>query len=108
VQQQIHRTFDALSDPTRLAIIERLKAGPATLTELGAPLDMTLPAVLKHVRILERNGLVVGRRVGRARQLRLRGAPLRNALRFLESYRAFWEGRLDSLGEYLKRTEPWE
>src|SRR5687767_2209653 len=77
------RTFTALADPTRLAIVERLRAGPATLTELGEPFDMTLAAVLKHVRVLESCGLVEGRRTGRTRHLRLRAAPLREAMDYL-------------------------
>jgi len=69
---------------------------------------MTLPAVLKHVRILEASGLIAGRRVGRERRLRLRGAAFRAAMTYLESYRVFWEGRLDSLGDYLDRVDPKE
>lgn len=84
-----------------MAIIERLRKGPATLTEVGAPLGMTLPAVLKHVRILEATGLVVGARTGRTRHLRLRAAPLREAMDYLSTYRAFWDGRLDALADYL-------
>jgi len=91
-----------------MAIVERLRAGPATLTEIGEPLDMTLPAVLKHVRILESCGIIAGRRVGRQRHLRLRGAALRAAVTYLESYRVFWEARLDSLEDYLKRVDPKE
>lgn len=108
VQAQLQRTFGALSDPTRLTIVERLRAGPATLTELGEPLDMTLPAVLKHVRVLESCGLVKGRRVGRTRHLRLRAGPLRAAFSYLETYRVFWEERLDSLEDYLDRVDPKE
>lgn len=91
-----------------MAIVERLREGPATLTQIGEPLDMTLPAVLKHVRILESSGIIAGRRAGRERHLRLRGAALRRAMTYLESYRVFWEERLDSLGDYLERVDPRE
>lgn len=103
---ELLRTFQALADPTRLSIVERLRNGPATLTELGAPLAMTLPAVLKHVRVLESTGLVEGRRVGRTRHLRLRAAPMRKAMDYLATYRAFWEGRLDALDDHLNRKHP--
>lgn len=105
MQATLPQTFAALADPTRLAIVERLRRGPATLTEVGAPLAMTLPAVLKHVRVLESCGLVEGQRTGRTRHLRLRAAPLRDAMDYLASYRRFWESRLDALGDYLDRTD---
>jgi DNA-binding transcriptional ArsR family regulator len=100
------QVFQALADPTRLAIVERLRNGPATLTEVGEPLDMTLPAVLKHVRILEACGLVEGTRTGRTRHLRLRAKPMRAAMDYLATYRVFWESRLDRLGDYLDRKSP--
>jgi DNA-binding transcriptional ArsR family regulator len=105
VAQQPQQVFQALADPTRLAIVERLRRGPATLTEVGAPLRMTLPAVLKHVRVLESCGLVEGTRTGRTRHLRLRAAPMRAAMDYLATYRAFWDSRLDSLGDYLDRQD---
>ncbi|MHB8633515.1 MAG: ArsR/SmtB family transcription factor [Thermoplasmatota archaeon] len=98
-------TFQALADPTRLAIVERLRRGPATLTEVGAPMGMSLPAVLKHVRILEASGLVVGHRTGRTRHLRLRAAPMRDAMRYLATYQQFWEDRLDALAVFLDKKE---
>jgi DNA-binding transcriptional ArsR family regulator len=99
------QVFQALADPTRLAIVERLRDGPATLTEVGEPLDMTLPAVLKHVRILEACGLVEGKRTGRTRHLRLRAKPMRAAMDYLATYRVFWDSRLDSLGDYLDHND---
>lgn len=100
------QTFQALADPTRLAIVERLRLGPATLTEVGEPLDMTLPAVLKHVRVLEASGIVEGVRTGRTRHLRLRAAPLREAMDYLSTYREFWSSRLDDLEAYLDHKHP--
>ena len=97
-------TFAALADPTRLAIVERLRRGPATLSEVAEPLPMTLAAVLKHVRILESCGVVEGRRIGRLRHLRLRGKALREATEYLSTYGAFWSGRLDALEDYLAKN----
>jgi DNA-binding transcriptional ArsR family regulator len=97
-------TFAALADPTRIAIVERLRRGPATLSEVAQPLPMTLAAVLKHVRVLESCGIVEGRRVGRLRHLRLRGKALRQATEYLSSYEAFWSRRLDDLEDYLAKT----
>lgn len=105
VAQQLQQVFQALADPTRLAIMEHLRRGPATLTEVGEPLDMTLPAVLKHVRILESCGLVEGKRTGRTRHLRLRAAPMRAAMDYLATYRVFWDSRLDNLAGYLDRKD---
>lgn len=99
----LDRTFAALADPTRRDILERLASGPATVTELADPFDMTLPGVLKHVRILEQARLVTTERVGRARECRLGPEQLDDAARWIGMYRRWWEGRLDRFETYLER-----
>lgn len=91
-------TFAALADPTRRAILERLADGEATVNELAEPFPITVQAVSKHLRVLERAGLIERGRTAQLRPSRLRGAPLKGAADWLESYRRFWEesfGRLD-------------
>ncbi len=95
-------TFAALADPTRRAILGRLASGECSVTELAAPFDMSMPAVSKHLRVLERAGLIVQRRDAQRRPCRIEAAPLREVADFAESYRALWEGRLDRLDAYLK------
>ena len=101
----LDRTFSALSDPTRRRILERLAQGPATLSELAHPFDITLPGLLKHVRILERADLVVTEKQGRTRQCRLGSEQLDDAAEWIQTYRRRWEGRLDRLGGYLERHQ---
>jgi DNA-binding transcriptional ArsR family regulator len=100
----LDRTFSALSDPTRRDILERLGRGPATLSELAQPLDMTLPGVLKHVRVLERAQLVTTRRNGRTRECRLGPEQLDDASQWIATYRLRWERRLDRLEGFIERT----
>src|SRR3954463_5656272 len=88
-------TFSALADPTRRAILARLASGDRTISELAARFDMTLPAVSKHVRVLERAGLARVRRDGRSRRTHLVATPLREAADWMESYRRFWEHQMD-------------
>jgi DNA-binding transcriptional ArsR family regulator len=97
----LDRTFSALSDPTRRHILERLARGPATVSELAQPFDISLPGLLKHVRILEEADLVITEKQGRTRQCRLGSEPLGDAAQWIETYRYRWEGRLDRLGGYL-------
>jgi uncharacterized protein YndB with AHSA1/START domain len=97
-------TFRALADPTRRAILERLAGGDRTISELAARFDMTLPAVSKHVRVLERAGLAVIRREGRARRCTLVASPMREAALWIAQYRAYWDERLDRLASYLEDT----
>jgi DNA-binding transcriptional ArsR family regulator len=99
----LDRTFSALSDPTRRRILERLAQGPATLSELARPFDITLPGLLKHVRILEQADLVVTEKQGRTRQCWLGSEQLDDAAQWIQTYRRRWEGRLDRLGGYLER-----
>jgi DNA-binding transcriptional ArsR family regulator len=99
----LDRTFSALADPTRRDILERLGRGPATLSELAGPFEMSLPGVLKHVRILEQARLVTTERVGRTRECRLGPEHLDDASRWIDTYRRRWERRLDRFEIYLER-----
>jgi DNA-binding transcriptional ArsR family regulator len=101
----LDRTFSALSDPTRRDILERLARGPATVSELAHPYDITLPGLMKHVRILEEARLVLTEKKGRTRECRLGSEQLRDAAQWIEWYRRRWEGRLDRLGRYLEKQE---
>ncbi|HVT59320.1 MAG TPA: metalloregulator ArsR/SmtB family transcription factor [Thermoanaerobaculia bacterium] len=98
-------TFAALADPTRRAILERLLRGKASVGELAAPFPISLPAVSRHLRVLERAGLVDRRRLGRQRQVRLRAAALREAEAWLARYRQFWTDRFDDLEAFLMEDE---
>ena len=95
-------TFSALADPTRRAILARLAKGAATVKELSAPFAMSGPAVSKHLRVLERAGLIVRGREAQWRPCRLEAKPMRDASQWMESYRRHWEQRFDRLDEYLK------
>ena len=95
-------TFAALADPTRRAIIERLAQGEASVNELAQPFAVSLPAISKQMRVLERAGLLVQKREGRIRRCRLEAAPMRDALQWLDRYRQFWEQQMDSLADFLK------
>ena len=95
--------FAALSDPTRRVILERLSRGAATPGELARPLRILWPAVTKHLRVLERAGLLQRRRSGRRHILTLEAGPIRHADEWIASYRRFWEGSLDALADYLER-----
>ena len=94
-------TFAALADPTRRAILARLATGDCTVTELAEPFDMSMPAVSKHLRVLERAGLVARGRKAQWRPCRLQAAPIKEVADWTERYREIWEGRLDRLGDYL-------
>lgn len=97
--------FAALADPTRRAILTRLSRGEVTVQELAKPFDMTLPAVSKHLKVLERAGLIQRGREAQWRPCRLHAAPLKKAAHWLESYRQFWEERLDRLDDYLRTLQ---
>lgn len=94
--------FSALSDPTRRAIVVRLAEGEASVSELAEPFDVSLPAVTKHLAVLERAGLLEHHKQGRVRRCRLVAEPMRVADDWLGTYRVFWEQRLDSLAEHFK------
>jgi DNA-binding transcriptional ArsR family regulator len=98
-------TFSALADPTRRAILARLATGECTVTELAAPFQMTMPAISKHLRVLEGAGLISRRREAQLRPCRLEAAPLRDVVEWAERYREIWEGRLDRLDTYLKELQ---
>lgn len=94
-------TFAALADPTRRAILARLATGEASVTELASPFEMSMPAISKHLKVLERAGLVLRGREAQWRPCRLEAAPLRNIAEWAEHYRRFWEESLDRLDSYL-------
>jgi DNA-binding transcriptional ArsR family regulator len=98
-------TFGALADPTRRAILSTLMLGQASVSELAKPHRMSLPAVMKHVRVLEPAGLVAQTKRGRTRFCHLAAAPLKHAESWISQYRAFWEGAFDSLERYLAREK---
>lgn len=102
VKYNLDRTFAALADPTRRAILSRLADSHATVGELAEPFDMSLPAVSKHLKVLEQAGLIERRRDGRRQICQVRPAPLQDADQWLARYRAFWEGSLDSLARFLE------
>jgi DNA-binding transcriptional ArsR family regulator len=99
----LDRAFSALSDPTRRDILERLADGPATISELAQPFGISLPGLMKHVRILEQADLVTTEKHGRTRQCRLGPARLDDAAAWIQRYRTRWERRLDRLEGYLER-----
>ena len=101
-------TFTALADPTRRAILTRLAAGDATVTELAEPFDMTLPAITKHLKVLERAGLISRGRDAQRRPCRLEAAPLKEAAAWIGEYRHFWESSFDRLDAYLKEMQTGE
>ena len=104
-ERELDRTFAALADPTRRAILRRLASGEATVTELATPLPMTQPAVSKHLKVLERAGLVERGRDRQWRPARLQAEPLRAVAEWTLGYREFWEQRYDRLDEYLQELQ---
>ena len=98
-------TFAALSDPIRRAMLERLARGDATVTELAQPFPVSLPAISKHLRVLERAGLVRQQRDGRIRRCHLDAQPMQHASNWVARYRRFWEGQLDALADYLEGSD---
>ena len=101
-------TFAALADPTRRAILARLASGEKSVTELAEPFAMTLPAVTKHLKVLERAGLIVRGREAQWRPCRLQAEPLKEAAGWVEQYRQFWEDSLDRLEVYLREMQAQE
>jgi len=104
-QDALSTTFAALSDPTRRAILDRLVAGECSVSELAKPFDMSLPAVSKHLRVLERAGLIAQRRDAQWRPCRLEAGPLKDVADWAERYRHVWEERFDRLGNYLNELK---
>jgi DNA-binding transcriptional ArsR family regulator len=104
-EDRLDDVFHALSDRTRRAILARLAEGPARVTDLAAPFDMSLPAVSKHVRVLERAGLVVRSIDGRVHECSIGAAPLGDAQAWLERYRLFWNATLDAFADFVERGD---
>ena len=96
-------TFQALADPTRRAMVERLARGPASVSELARPFAMSLPAVVQHLQLLEASGLVASEKVGRVRTCRMQPQAMSLAEQWINQRRSDWEARLDRLGEHLKQ-----
>src|SRR5215831_18243911 len=106
---RLDTVFAALADPTRRAILARLASGDASVAELAEPFEMTQPAVSKHLKVLEKAGLIVRGRDAQRRPSHLEAAPLEEAAAWIETYRKFWEGRfqrLDALLEEMKKVQP--
>lgn len=103
--RDLDTTFAALADPTRRAILERLAEGEMSVTALARPFPVSLPAISRHLKVLEGAGLLARRRDGRVHHCRLVGDPLRDAARWIRRYRAFWKRQLDALDEYLGDEE---
>ena len=100
----LDRTFAALADPTRRRILAHLARGDERVTNLARPYAMSLPAISKHLRVLEKAGLLRRRRYGRVHEMQLEAKPLKQAAAWVEEYRKFWEGSLNRLAEYLEKT----
>jgi DNA-binding transcriptional ArsR family regulator len=103
---QLDKTFAALADPARRAIVERLVSGPASVSELARPLPMSLPAVMLHLKVLEDSGLVTSRKEGRVRTCRIEPKMLSQAENWVSERRRMWERNLDRLGAFLDETKP--
>jgi DNA-binding transcriptional ArsR family regulator len=104
VSERLDAIFAALSDPTRRSILDQLARGEATGSELARPFSISVPAISKHLRVLEHTNLIVHRKEGRTHRFRLYAAPMSEASAWLEHYRRFWESQLDSLDTYLQAT----
>ena len=104
-QKPLDQAFQALGDPTRRALVERLAQGPATVSELARPLPMSLPAVMLHLKVLEESGLVTSRKTGRVRSCQIEPAMLSQVERWFGERRRMWERNLDALGKFLDETE---
>jgi len=105
MSDRLSATFAALSDPTRRAILARLARGEATVTEVAGPFAMSLPAVTKHLKVLESAGLITRGREAQFRPCRLEAGPLRDAAGWIEHYRRFWDEKLDRLESYLQQLQ---
>lgn len=103
--ERLNQTFAALSDPTRRAILARLSKGQASVLELAEPFDMSLPAISKHLKVLERAGLVSRGREAQWRPCRLEAQPLKEASEWIDRYRELWEERFDRLDDYLHELQ---
>jgi len=104
-QTPLDLTFQALADPTRRAMVERLARGPASVSELARPLAMSLPAVMQHLAVLENSGLIRSEKIGRVRTCRVDTQALSLAEQWINARRTAWEQRLDRLGDYLTQLQ---
>ena len=105
-EERLSETFSALANSTRLAILARLAEGAATVNELAEPFELTLPAISKHIKVLERAGLVVRGQEAQYRPCALDAAPLEEVSTWAEQYRPVWEGRFDRMDDYLRQLRP--
>jgi DNA-binding transcriptional ArsR family regulator len=105
MNDQITSTFSALADPTRRAILARLALGETSVTELAEPFEMSMPAISRHLKVLEKAGLISRGREAQWRPCKLKAEPLKQAADWLEEYRQFWEQSFDRLDEYLKTMQ---
>lgn len=105
MNDQITSTFSALADPTRRAILARLALGETSVTELAEPFEMSMPAISRHLKVLEKAGLISRGREAQWRPCKLKAEPLKQAADWLEQYRQFWEQSFDRLDEYLKTMQ---
>lgn len=105
MSDRLSTTFAALADPTRRALLSRLMSGARSVNDLAAPHDMSLPAISKHLKVLERSGLITRHRDAQTRPCRLKAAPLKEAVHWLEGYRRHWEESFDRLDDYLKELQ---
>ena len=103
--EQLNSTFSALADPTRRAILAHLMSGDASVGELAEPFKMSMPAVSKHLKVLENAGLIVRGKAAQSRPCRIHAAPLKDASEWLQNYRMAWEQRLDRLHDFLNKEQ---
>src|ERR1700758_118635 len=108
MNDQLSETFGALADPTRRAILARLASGEASVTELAEPFSMSMPAISKHLKVLERAGLIARGREAQWRPCRLQAAPLKDVAGWVEHYRRFWEESFDRLDDYIQELKSQE
>lgn len=105
MDDQISSTFSALADPTRRAILARLALGETSVTELASPFEMSMPAISRHLKVLEKAGLIARGREAQWRPCKLKAEPLKQAAGWLDEYRRFWDESFDRLGEYLQELQ---
>jgi len=107
-RDRLSTTFSALADPTRRAILARLALGETSVSDLAKPFAMSGPAISKHLKVLERAGLIARGRAAQWRPCRLKAGPMRDVVEWLEAYRRFWDESFDRLGEYLRQIQKGE
>ena len=105
MHDQISSTFSALADPTRRAILARLALGETSVTDLASPFEMSMPAISRHLKVLEKAGLIARGREAQWRPCKLKAEPLKEAADWLDEYRRFWDESFDRLGEYLQELQ---